>query len=46
MTRGFVLSLATLWPCMLSAAEPDAKPTPEQIEFFEKKVRPIFADHC
>lgn len=23
-----------------------AKPTPEAIEFFEKKVRPVFAEHC
>jgi hypothetical protein len=28
------------------AAEPPGKATPEQIEFFEKKVRPLLADHC
>ncbi len=28
------------------AADPVAKPTPAQIEFFETKVRPVLADHC
>jgi hypothetical protein len=23
-----------------------AAPTPEQIEFFEKKIRPVFVEHC
>ena len=28
------------------AADPAAKPSPEAIEFFEKKVRPVLADMC
>src|SRR3954470_14032277 len=28
------------------AADPVAKPTAAQIEFFETKVRPVLADHC
>ena len=28
------------------AAAPDSKPAPEQIEFFEKKVRPILVNRC
>ena len=23
-----------------------ANPSPEQLDFFETKVRPVFADHC
>src|ERR1041385_5281719 len=22
------------------------EPTPDQLEFFEKKIRPVFAEHC
>jgi Protein of unknown function (DUF1549)/Planctomycete cytochrome C len=37
-------------PALLIAVVPlpaaDPKPTPEQIEFFEKKVRPILVSHC
>jgi hypothetical protein len=46
MTRRFVLLVVALSAAPVSAADPIAKPTPEQIEFFEKKVRPILADHC
>ena len=46
MTRRFVLFLAACCPTPATAADPAAKPTPEQIEFFEKKVRPVLADHC
>ena len=28
------------------ADEPEAKPTPEQLAFFESKVRPVLADKC
>ena len=28
------------------AAQPATKPTPEQLDFFEKKIRPVFADKC
>ena len=28
------------------AADPPADPTPEQIEFFEAKVRPLLVEHC
>ena len=31
----------------LSAQQPDAvKPTAEQLEFFEKNIRPLFVTHC
>ena len=46
MTCRFVLSLTALWAAPVLAADPVAKPTPEQVEFFEKKVRPLLADHC
>ena len=46
MTRWLVPFLAALWAAPALAAEPTAKPTPEQVEYFEKKVRPILADHC
>jgi hypothetical protein len=45
----------TRWSCILLAlfackpavaADPVPKPTSEQIEFFEKKVRPLLADNC
>ena len=39
------LSLLTLAFAPLPAFAAD-KPTPEQLEFFEKKVRPVLADHC
>ncbi len=34
-----------LLPCSLWAAEP-AKPTAEQVDFFEKKVRPLLLENC
>jgi hypothetical protein len=39
------LALACSWTAAhaLEAAE---KPTPEQIDFFEKRIRPVLADHC
>jgi mono/diheme cytochrome c family protein len=48
MTRwSLLLALATVAaPAAAVAAEPPAKATPEQVEFFEKKVRPILADNC
>ena len=39
-----VLLLLTLPPAVRSADPP--KPTAEQVEFFEKSVRPILAEHC
>ncbi|MCE9563395.1 MAG: PSD1 and planctomycete cytochrome C domain-containing protein [Planctomycetes bacterium] len=47
MCRWLLLSLVFV-PASPLIAAPHAppKPTPEQIEFFEKKVRPILADHC
>ena len=30
----------------VGAAEPSPAPTPAQLEFFEKEVRPVLADHC
>jgi hypothetical protein len=32
--------------CPVFAADPATKPTADQIEFFETKVRPVLADHC
>ncbi|HEX6986358.1 MAG TPA: c-type cytochrome domain-containing protein, partial [Planctomycetaceae bacterium] len=31
---------------MLTTASPAAEPTAEQIEFFEKRVRPLLVEHC
>ncbi len=46
MTRWLLLFIATISTNPIVAADPPPKATPEQIEFFEKKVRPILADHC
>ncbi len=42
LTLGF--TAAGLFLVNLSARAAD--PTPEQLEFFEKKVRPVFVEHC
>lgn len=42
LSSALAVSLAA--PGVLSAA--DSKLTPEQLDFFEKKVRPIFVDNC
>ena len=39
------LLLLLFVPCVLLAAEP-AKPTAEQVDFFEQKVRPLLLEHC
>src|SRR5258708_3545471 len=36
----------TLLAFSASAAAQEKKPTPAAIQFFETKVRPIFANHC
>jgi hypothetical protein len=46
MVRWLMISLVAVSATPVFAADPAPKPTPEQIEFFEKKVRPIFADNC
>ncbi|MBA4187481.1 MAG: hypothetical protein C0467_05625 [Planctomycetaceae bacterium] len=46
MARWLLLSLITFHGSTVVAADTPKKATPEQIEFFEKKVRPILADHC
>jgi hypothetical protein len=47
MARWSLLPLAALLASTpLLAADPAAKPTPAQVEFFEKKVRPLLADNC
>lgn len=43
MRTGLVLSTFLLMTVSLHA---QTKPTPEGIEFFEKHVRPVFAEHC
>src|SRR5215218_604503 len=41
------LALCALAVCAPAfAADPAAKPTAAQIEFFETKVRPLLAEHC
>jgi hypothetical protein len=40
-------ALTTLYCCApVLGADPGAKPTPAQLEYFETKVRPLLADHC
>jgi mono/diheme cytochrome c family protein len=39
-----LLGACLLWPLAARAAE--LKPSPAQVEFFEKAVRPVLADHC
>ena len=51
MTCWLLLTLAVPTPTAGRAADPanppaGPKPTPAQVEFFEKKVRPVLADHC
>lgn len=47
-----MLGAAALGTATLEAADPAAppavvaKPTPEQVEFFEKQIRPLLAGHC
>jgi hypothetical protein len=43
--HGF-LALALLLPTARADDKPPAKPTPEGVEFFEKKVRPVLVKHC
>src|SRR5579863_705709 len=40
----FALAAAIGFPIVLFAT--DSKLTPEQLDFFEKKVRPVFVDNC
>ncbi len=42
----FTLATFCLLPLSSLSANDKAKPTPEQLEFFEKKIRPIFYDNC
>ena len=48
MTRGYwFVSLLLLTPVGARAADTaPAKPSPEGVEFFEKKVRPVLVKHC
>ncbi|MCH8042977.1 MAG: PSD1 domain-containing protein [Planctomycetes bacterium] len=41
-----VISIFLARPTLVAAAEAPAKPTAEQVEFFEKRVRPILIDRC
>jgi len=45
MSRWLLLAVLAFVPTTAVAVDPP-KATAEQIEFFEKKVRPILADHC
>jgi len=40
---GFSVVLAA---CTAFPADPSSTPASDQVEFFETKVRPVFADHC
>ncbi len=44
--RRALLALALLSAAARADAKPTAKPTAEQIEFFEKKVRPVLVKNC
>src|SRR5262249_47048878 len=44
MNRIFVVALALCWTIPAMAQEKAI--TPDQLEFFEKKVRPVLAQHC
>src|SRR5438445_10367306 len=49
MIRTFGKSICLFAACIfaaLTAGADAAEPPAEQIEFFESKIRPIFADHC
>ena len=49
MTDRFNTILAAAWLGVLFAAATHAsanEPTPEQLEFFENKIRPVLAQHC
>ncbi len=43
-SAGWLILAVALGPEIAAAAEPKA--TPEQIEFFEKKVRPVLINRC
>ncbi|HEY0983294.1 PSD1 and planctomycete cytochrome C domain-containing protein [Schlesneria sp.] len=36
----------SVWLVALSAASAAGAPTPEQLDFFEKRVRPLLVEHC
>ncbi len=46
-----MLSAISLWPkgmsvAMAAGAEAPPTPTPAQVDFFEKRIRPLLVDHC
>jgi hypothetical protein len=46
MTRRFLVLGCLLAAAPTALAADNPKPTPEQLEFFEKRVRPVLADNC
>ena len=42
----FLLALLLVAPTATGQDTEPAKPTPEQLTFFEKQIRPLFARHC
>jgi hypothetical protein len=46
MNRLFRLATAGLWLGLLGSTHSVASPTPEQIAFFETKIRPVLSQHC
>ncbi|HYH67821.1 MAG TPA: PSD1 and planctomycete cytochrome C domain-containing protein [Urbifossiella sp.] len=45
-TRLAIALTLLLAPATTAGAQPAAAPTPEGVEFFEKKVRPVLVAHC
>jgi len=41
-----ILQRALALIAVLTAAQPFAAPAPAELEFFEKRIRPLLADHC
>src|SRR5262245_21470669 len=46
MMRWWLAILLSVAPLTVRAADPDPKPTAGQVEFFEKKVRPVLVENC
>ena len=42
----FLAALGAIASWDVCSAEDESKPTPQQLEFFESKVRPVFANRC
>ena len=45
-SAGLLVAILSCWTPTLTNAEEPKTPTPEQIEFFQNKVKPILEQHC